>query len=482
MKEKFFANLAFMVFVNLLIKPFYIFGIDRAVQARVNATEGEGTYGQYFSLYNFAFLFYIILDLGLTDYNKRMVAQRPESLKEGLSDYLSLKIILALVYFLAVFGLAWVVGYRGHELMMLLPLAVVQIFISMIFYFRSNISGLMYFRWDGLFTVLDRLLMIVICSVMLWGGFVENFGIVHFIGAQVASYGISALLSGVLVFHYAGFPKFRLKTENAMSVIRECLPLAMVVLMMAIYTRIDTVMLERMLPDGKEEADVYARGYRLLDAVQGFALLFAGILLPLFSRMLHRGERTEELVRLSFQAILVFSVTTSLACFFYRDLIIGSLYSTAPRQAYTALVFGLLMFTFICISCVYIFGTLLTANFNLRELNIMAFSGVLGNIALNVVLIPEYKALGTTVATLVTQSMASVICIYYAIRCVKLELGAAMWLRITAYSASAALVFWVCSLFITGFVGFLLGGVVALGLAFIFKMLDINSFKQTKLT
>lgn len=51
MKKKFVTNLAFLIGVNLLIKPFWIFGIDRTVQNSVGAVD----YGIYYALFNFPF-------------------------------------------------------------------------------------------------------------------------------------------------------------------------------------------------------------------------------------------------------------------------------------------------------------------------------------------------------------------------------------------------------------------------------------------
>ena len=56
MQKKFLTNLGFLLLVNLLIKPFYILGIDAEVQ---NAASG-GEYGLYFALFNFTFLFNIL--------------------------------------------------------------------------------------------------------------------------------------------------------------------------------------------------------------------------------------------------------------------------------------------------------------------------------------------------------------------------------------------------------------------------------------
>jgi len=54
-----------------------------------------------------------------------------------------------------------------------------------------------------------------------------------------------------------------------------------------------------------------------------------------------------------------------------------------------------------CIS--YTFGALLTANGNLRELNIMAVIAVLISIVLNLILIPRYKAQGSAIANAIAQ-------------------------------------------------------------------------------
>ena len=44
---------------------------------------------------------------------------------------------------------------------------------------------------------------------------------------------------------------------------------------MGVYTRTDVVMVERLLPDGKMQAGIYASAYRLLDAVNVAGFLFS---------------------------------------------------------------------------------------------------------------------------------------------------------------------------------------------------------------
>ncbi|NJN34702.1 MAG: hypothetical protein HC817_11085 [Saprospiraceae bacterium] len=86
---------------------------------------------------------------------------------------------------------------------------------------------------------------------------------------------------------------------------------------MAAYTRLDAVMLERMLPDGKIQTDIFAAGYRLLEAVNVVGFLFAGLLLPMFSRMLQKKESVASLLRFSYQIIWVGTWTIAIVRGFF---------------------------------------------------------------------------------------------------------------------------------------------------------------------
>lgn len=94
MQKKFVTNLILLIVLNLLIKPFWIFGIDRTVQNMV----GAESYGFYFSLLNFTLLLNMIPDLGITNYNNRNIARHTQLLNKHLANVSGLKIILATVY------------------------------------------------------------------------------------------------------------------------------------------------------------------------------------------------------------------------------------------------------------------------------------------------------------------------------------------------------------------------------------------------
>src|SRR5262249_21746468 len=154
--------------------------------------------------------------------------------------------------------------------------------------------------------------------------------------------------------------------------------------------------------EGAHQSGIYAHAYRILDASNMIAFLFSGLLLPMFSRMIKLRERVDELVGLAFSLLVIPALIVSICCSFYAKDIMIFLYHKEDIEA-SAAVFKILMNCFVAISSTYIFGTLLTANGNLKQLNLMASTGMVINFAINLFLIPRMESIGAATSSLVTQ-------------------------------------------------------------------------------
>jgi len=398
MKKRFIGNLFLVLLLNLLIKPFYILGIDAEIINRV----GPSVYGNYFALINFSFLLNILLDLGITNYNVKNIAQHHHLLDKYFSGIITLRLILVFIYLAVVILLALFIQYDETQIKMLIVLALNQSLVAFILYIRSNLSGLQLFAQDSIVSVLDRVILIVLCSYLLWWRpSPQNFQIEWFVYAQSLSYFITLIISFLLVFRRTFNFSFKWNLNFALVILKSSFPYALLILLMTVYYRIDSVMLERMIDDNSLQAGIYAQSYRFFEASNMFAYLFAGLLLPMFSRMIKMNEVVQGLTMLSFRILLACSFILTLFCIVYSEQIIDIRYSNYVKQS--ADILSILMICFIFISSTYIFGTLLTANGSLFYLNIIACFGVVLNIMLNIMLIPEYQAKGSAIASLVTQ-------------------------------------------------------------------------------
>jgi O-antigen/teichoic acid export membrane protein len=180
-------------------------------------------------------------------------------------------------------------------------------------------------------------------------------------------------------------------------------------------------MLERMLPNGKDQAGIYAHAFRLLDAVSMFGVLFAGLLLPIFARMIKKKQEIGSMVQFSFLLLFVPALVISLSSGFYDLEIMTLLKYSHPELS--ASIFRLLMVSFLGIAATYIFGTLLTANGSIRQLNWMALVGMGINIGLNLILIPHFQAMGSAWASLATQLFTALAQTILAMMILKLKIN-----------------------------------------------------------
>jgi len=402
MKRKFLTNLTILIILNLLVKPFWVLGIDLTVQNTVGASQ----YGFYFSLLSFSLLLNIIQDMGITSFNSRNIARDHNLLADLLPNIINLKLLLALAYFITSLTIAYLLGYTAIQFRLLLVLLFNQFLSSLNLYLRSNISGLQLFRTDSLLSVTDRILMIVICSFLLWGNFTGTaFRIEWFVYAQTTAYFMTTLIIMAILLKHVAFSELRLDFSITLDMLKQSYPYALLGLMMVLYYRTDSVMLERMLPDGMLQAGIYAQGFRILDAASMLGFLFAGILLPMFSKMIKQNQPVLQLFRFSFLLLLVPAIIGAVALNIYRLEVMELLYR--EHSAESSRVFGYLMVSFVFVSCSIMSGTLLTANGNIRYLNMIAGFSVLLNITLNLILIPRYYAQGSAMASMATQFFAA---------------------------------------------------------------------------
>jgi len=466
LKKHFISNLALLIFLNLLIKPVWFFGIEVGVQNRV----GEEVYGFYFSLFSFAFILNMLLDLGINNYNNRAISRDHSLLDEHLSAIIPLKFVLFLVYAGVVLLAGKILGYSAEQFALLWVLVLNQFLASFIFYFRSNISGLQYFRTDSLLSVMDRSLMILFTGLLLWGNLIRKpFQIEWFVYAQTVSYALTLLTVAAIVRFRSGSFLQHLNFAASWKILKLSWPFALLILLMALFNRVDSVMLERLLDNGREEAGIYAQSFRIFEAATQFSFLFAILLLPMFSRMIRQKEDVNALLRIALPLLLTAGLSVAISCNFYKENIIASLYHA--HVSYSSGIFGWLMISFFFVSMTYLYGTLLTANNNLRHLNMAAAFTVLINVSLNLILIPRYQAMGAALASLVSQGFFAITQWILSIRLLRISWNPDIMFRLLGF-LSINLVTGYLSLMIPGWIpGFVLLLISCLGTAFLLKLI-----------
>ena len=402
MKKKFLSNLILVLVLNIVIKPFYILGIDAEI-LKITEQNSPGSYGTYFSLLSLAFIFNIILDMGVNNFNTRNIAQNNQLLQKHFSKIFSLKLILSISYISVLFIVGLIFNFSFQEMKWLIIIGFNQILVALILFIRSNMSALLLFKKDSVLSVTDRLILIFFCGYFIWSiGDDSIITIDFFILSQTIAYLITLIAGFLLLVKHSKFPKLKWDQLFFKMIVKKSLPYALLIFLMSVYYYSDVVMVERIR--GNIEVANYAHGYRFFMAFNMLGYLFAGLLLPIFSKLIKEKKSVVPVSWLSFKLIYFFALIICVIVWTYKVEIIHWRYEiNGSSLLHSSETFGWLIISFIGVSCNYIFGTLLTAKGSMKQLNILAVFGILINISLNLLLIPDKGSSGAAFASAFTQ-------------------------------------------------------------------------------
>lgn len=402
MKKKFLSNLILVLVLNIVIKPFYILGIDAEI-LKITEQNSPGSYGTYFSLLSLAFIFNIILDMGVNNFNTRNIAQNNQLLQKHFSKIFSLKLILSIFYISVLFIVGLIFNFSFQEMKWLIIIGFNQILVALILFIRSNMSALLLFKKDSVLSVTDRLILIFFCGYFIWSiGDDSIITIDFFILSQTIAYLITLIAGFLLLVKHSKFPKLKWDQLFFKMIVKKSLPYALLIFLMSVYYYSDVVMVERIR--GNIEVANYAHGYRFFMAFNMLGYLFAGLLLPIFSKLIKEKKSVVPVSWLSFKLIYFFALIICVIVWTYKVEIIHWRYEiNGSSLLHSSETFGWLIISFIAVSCNYIFGTLLTAKGSMKQLNILAVFGILINISLNLLLIPDKGSSGAAFASAFTQ-------------------------------------------------------------------------------
>lgn len=428
MKRKFLANLGFFLVLNLIIKPIYVFGIDLVVQNTV----GSEVYGKYFTLFNIAIIFQIFLDLGIENFIRRDIARHPERTGSYFYNIIILKLLLLVPYMMVCVSLAIYNGIESDDYWLLFLILLNQFLASLILYIRANFGGLQLFKTESIISVLDRSLMIIIVGTLLLHPITKfEFRIIWFVIAQTISYAIALIIGLILLLKKTDSIDLRINLSRIFPIIKKLSPFALLILLMASYSRSDSILLGILLPDGNEQAGIFAHGFRIIDFMSNYALLFPILLIPIFSKHIFRKEKVDSLLQFSSLLLIIPSLAAIAPAIVYRH----NLFDIFLKEhvVLSADVFSILTVSYLGMCISFTFGALLTANGNLKVLNIMAAFALLLYLGLSLILIPRYHVIGAAIANASTQFFTIIVQIALVWKIFRLKLNVNILIKIIIY-------------------------------------------------
>ncbi|WP_139923211.1 oligosaccharide flippase family protein [Hymenobacter sp. DG01] len=396
--KRFLGNISFVVLLNLLVKPAWVV-LENVVQDRL----GHEVFGTFTALLTLATIVAGISDLGTTQLTTKRLAAWPGFFQEFFPTLLPLRVGLGVGFLGATVGLGWVLGYRGHWLLLLAVTAAGLLLTQYMLFLRGVLQAHQRFNTDAVLSVLERLLLLALVLALLPLGLTLD----RYVGVRTIAVGFTFLLLVGLIRRFYGRVALRPRWSQARQVLLDSLPLALITLVYGLNERVDMLMLERLV--SAKEASYYAAAYRWVDAV----MMYLWTVLPLFfARFAHAtGRRQEQQDLLWFgQRVVTVPLLFVVGFGLFRGelLFFQFAHSTPAEVARMTQCLQLLFLNVLVHAFFAIYSTLLTSTDHEKPVSWLVTASIALNVGLNFLLMPRYGALAGAANTLLCAVVVSV--------------------------------------------------------------------------
>jgi len=437
--------------------------LENIVQDRI----GHEQYGLFAALNALAFLFIVIVDLGINQFVTKKFASETQIRSELYSTYFSFKFALAGFYPFFMIGIGYLLGYTHQEILLLFLISLSYCALQLIMYLRAKFQASQLFTIDSIASIADKTILIVLSFVVLG------------MGITLHNYVDARLLAAVIALIIVAVPAIKIYSPNAFkfnwnyvtwkSIVKQTYPFAFITVLFSVHDKIDQVMIERML--GDHASGLYAGAYRWLDAF----MMFLWIVLPMFfARFAFYKNTNQDMSKVLTMAQIVSAVPMIfVSCFvwFYGEKLFFLLGNSTSLEIAEMTLCLKILFTAVFIHAYFAcLGTLLSATGGEFYINRMLIFSILLNVVLNIVLLPLMGIAGAAVATACSTLFISVSYLVYILKKGEVHIDFSVYVRLSISTLVTVLSFYICSISeVNWLLATIISGGILLGTAFVFN-------------
>jgi len=395
--KKYFANTSWLFAEKILRMTVGLF-----VGIWVARYLGPDRFGLLSYAQSFGGLFSAIATLGLDGIVVRELVKHSEKESELLGTAFYLKLIGA---FLTLIVLYIAIHFTSNDtytkilIFIIASATIFQAFNVIDLYFQAKVMS-KYVVFANSFTLLISSLVKIILII-------NQAPLIAFAWMVVLDSLVMAL--GYVYWYFKVKKEFFLrkiefKFKIAKQLLKDSWPLVLSGMVIAIYMRIDQVMIKEML-DNKAVGN-YAAAVRLSEAWYFIPMVIASSLFP---AIINAKKQSEELyykrLQKLYDLMVWMAIAIALPMTFLSDWVVNLLYGSQYNQAGGVLMIHIW-------AGIFVFLGVASSKWFIAE-NLQKFSfyrtltGAILNIILNIILIPKYNIKGAAIATLISQGVAS---------------------------------------------------------------------------
>ena len=359
---------------------------------------------EQFGLLSYAISFYglftAISILGLESISIRELVKYPERRDNILGSVFLLRLVGGIVTIILIALTLFISGEPTDISILILIISTSAIFQSLSvidYYFRAEVKAkysVYVMTASVLFISSIKILLIILEAPLIY------FAIVFSVEFFAAATGF------LLVYKHNKLKiiNWKFRKETAVNLLKDSWPLILSGLVIAIYTKIDQVMIKNML-DSKE-LGYYAAAVRLSEAWYFIPVALTNSIFPAIINAKNVSDkfyfnRMQKLYDILAWMGISIAVPVSIFSSDIINILFGSEFQSAAPVLTIYIWAGVAVFLGVASS-----QYLITENFTKLSF-FRTFIGMIFNVILNLILIPKYGIVGAAVATLVSYSVAT---------------------------------------------------------------------------
>lgn len=350
---------------------------------------GHAAMGLYAALLSLAFTLRPFADAGMSQYTIKRIANDSGNYSTLMGPTVLLKLGFSVLYIAGLVGLGWLWGYRGFALYLLAVLGLVHAALNLLEVFRAAFQGFQHFRLDGLATIWDKtVLMLLIVAMLAW----NMLTLENFVWATLLSMGSATVIFGGVALWKYGRVKVRASRRKATFILRRSFPFALVVVLFSFNERLNQLLLESWASD--DEAGYYYAAFRWVGTIQMYLWTVLPVFYAKFAKNFRKPPEVQQALFNAGQAIVALPILAVAGFLWFQGERLFFMFqnSTPQELAYMSLNLKILGGMLAINGVFNIYSTYLTATGREKYVNKLLIASITLSTGANYFFIPLFGA------------------------------------------------------------------------------------------
>lgn len=399
--KKYFLNTSWLIFekvARLILNFFVTIAVIRYL--------GPDQFGLYSYAISFYGLFVAFVSLGLESISIRELVKHPEQRDEILGSVFYTQLLGAVIT-ISLIALTLLITSEALLTSVLILIISVSSFFQTFnvidYYFRSTVKAK--------YSVYVLFTSVLLVSLIKFALIIIKAPLIYFIIAFALEFVFNAI-GYFIVYHLQKLKivQWKFDKELAISLLEDSWPLILSGVVVSIYMKVDQVLIKNMLD--VKEVGYYAAAVRLSESWYFIPVAISNALFPAIvnAKNISRELYLTRLQKL-YDILAWIAIGISIPVSFFSAEIINLLYGSKYLSSAPILTIyiwaGAAVFLGVASS-----QYLVTEN--LTKISLMRTSlGMIANVILNIIFIPQYGIVGSAVATLISYTLATFSIIFF---------------------------------------------------------------------